>query len=139
MAAVAIASRAARACTIMAGVYTAVCARVPVDPAAVSGGAEVGPVYHPVTHFIPWEFPLLRDGAGARDRPAPAADRGMASARARARAGLAFLPSFVVVQWPFANFLMTPLARNRFFGTDLSGLQHAAALALRPLSCSRHR
>ena len=20
---------------------------------------KLGPVYHPVTHFIPWEFPLL--------------------------------------------------------------------------------
>ena len=25
--------------------------------------------------------------------------------------------SFVAVQWPFASFLMTPLARNWFFGT----------------------
>ena len=32
-------------------------------------------------------------------------------------AGLVFLCTFVVVQWPFASFLMTPLARNWFFGT----------------------
>ncbi|PYP35457.1 MAG: hypothetical protein DMD48_14265 [Gemmatimonadetes bacterium] len=32
--------------------------------------------------------------------------------------GLAFLATFIVVQWPFANFLMTPLARNWFFGTE---------------------
>jgi hypothetical protein len=33
-------------------------------------------------------------------------------------AGVVFLTTFIAVQWPFANFLMTPLARNRFFGTE---------------------
>ena len=30
---------------------------------------------------------------------------------------LAFFGAFVAVQWPFAKFLMSPLARNWFFGT----------------------
>ena len=34
--------------------------------------------------------------------------------------GAAFLATFIIVQWPFANFLMTPLARNRVFGTAYS-------------------
>ena len=33
-------------------------------------------------------------------------------------AGLAFLVVFIAAQWPFASFLMTPLARNWVFGTD---------------------
>ena len=28
-----------------------------------------------------------------------------------------FLASLLAVQWPFANFLMSPLARNMVFGT----------------------
>jgi hypothetical protein len=31
--------------------------------------------------------------------------------------GVAFLGVFTAVQWPFAQFLMTPPARNWFFGT----------------------
>jgi len=78
---------------------------------------KLGPVYRQVTHFIPWEFPLLIIV------PAIAVDlmlqrtghwrpllRGTAS-------GLVFFATFLAVQWPFANFLMSPLARNRFFGT----------------------
>ena len=31
--------------------------------------------------------------------------------------GTVFFGAFVLVQWPFATFLMTPLARNWVFGT----------------------
>jgi hypothetical protein len=31
--------------------------------------------------------------------------------------GVAFFAAFVVVQWPFADFMMTPAARNWFFGS----------------------
>jgi len=117
MIAVAIASRHRWACTIMAAVYSAFGAGfrwlLPLFPAQ----PKLGPVYQPVTHFIPWEFPLLMIV------PAVVADlilRRTESWRPLARAlatGGAFLCSFLAVQWPFANFLMTPLARNRFFGT----------------------
>src|SRR5262249_50887374 len=30
--------------------------------------------------------------------------------------GPVFLATFLAAQWPFADFLMTPMARNRFFG-----------------------
>src|SRR4051794_18161002 len=59
MIAVAIASRHRWACTIMAGVYSAFGAGflwlLPLFPAQ----PKLGPVYQQVTHFIPWEFPLL--------------------------------------------------------------------------------
>jgi hypothetical protein len=115
--AVAVASRHRWACTIMAAVYSAFGAGflwlLPLFPAQ----PKLGPVYQPVTHFIPWEFPLLIIV------PAIAADlllRRTGEWRPLVRAlaiGGAFLGSFMAVQWPFANFLMTPLARNRFFGT----------------------
>ena len=57
--AIAVASRQRWACTIMAAVYTAfglaflwILPLVPAEP-------KLGPVYRQVTHFIPWEFPLL--------------------------------------------------------------------------------
>jgi hypothetical protein len=114
--AVAVASRQRWACTAMASVYSAFALGflwlLPLFPAE----PKLGPVYHPVTHFIPWEFPLLvivpafavdlllqRTGGWRPLLRAPAA-------------GLVFLGAFVAVQWPFASFLMTPLARNWFFG-----------------------
>jgi hypothetical protein len=115
--AIAVASRVRWACTIMAAVYTAyglaflwVLPLVPAEP-------KLGPVYQPVTHMIPWEFPLLVIV------PALVIDlllerwRGWRPIAAGATAGFLFMIVFVAVQWPFANFLMTPLARNRFFGT----------------------
>jgi len=32
--------------------------------------------------------------------------------------GASFLTSFIAVQWPFANFLMTPASRNWIFATN---------------------
>jgi hypothetical protein len=32
--------------------------------------------------------------------------------------GAAFLTSFLAVQWPFANFLMSPASHNWFFATN---------------------
>jgi hypothetical protein len=32
-------------------------------------------------------------------------------------AGCVYLAAFVAAQWPFASFLLSPAARNRFFGT----------------------
>ncbi len=31
--------------------------------------------------------------------------------------GVIFLAAFLAVQWPFANFLVSPASANRFFGT----------------------
>src|SRR5688572_1237663 len=57
--AVAIASRQRWACTIMAAVYTGfgvaflwIFPFIPAQP-------KLGPVYRQISHFIPWEFPLL--------------------------------------------------------------------------------
>jgi hypothetical protein len=115
--AIGIASRHRWACTILTGVYTAFGLLflwlLPLFPAE----PKLGPVYHPVTHFIPWVFPLLVM------IPALVTDlilQRTVAWRSLARApliGLAFLATFVAAQWPFANFLMSPLARNWLFGT----------------------
>src|SRR5204863_8834673 len=69
-----------------------------------------------VTSLVPGEFPLLLIG--------PAVGLGLLWARTAnwnkwlqsAVAGIVFLVIFIGVQWPFASFLMSPAARNRFFG-----------------------
>jgi len=114
--ATAVAARQRWACTIMAAVYTAyglaflwILPLFPAEP-------KLGPVYQQVTHFIPWEFPLLIIVPAfvldvlllrtARWRPLL---RGIAC-------GVVFVAVLAAVQWPFANFLMTPAARNWVFG-----------------------
>ena len=115
--AIGVASRHRWGCTILTAIYTAVGVAFlwifPLFPAE----PRLGPVYTPVTHFIPWEFPLLLM------IPALATDlilqrtptwrplvRGLVT-------GVAFFATFLAAQWLFADFLMSPLARNWFFGT----------------------
>ena len=115
--AVGVASRHRWGCTILTSVYTvyglAFLWVLPLFPAS----PKLGPVYRQVTHFIPWEFPLLVV------IPALVTDlilQRTAARRPLVRAlatGLAFIVTFVAVQWPFASFLMSPVARNGFFGT----------------------
>jgi hypothetical protein len=114
--AMAVASRHRWACTIMSAVYTAfglaflwILPLIPAEP-------KLGPVFRPVTHFIPWEFPLLLIVAAAvvdlirqQTNDWRPLGRGVVM-------GAAFFATFVAVQWPFAKFLMLPIARNRFFG-----------------------
>ena len=117
MVALAIASRQGWACTIMAAVYTAFGVGFLWILPLFAAEPKLGPVYHQVTHFIPWEFPLLLIiPAFIVDLILQRTDGWRPIVRALVT-GAAFLAVFITVQWPFANFLMTPLARNRVFGT----------------------
>jgi hypothetical protein len=105
------------AATIMTAMSTAVhlvfvwvLPLVPAQP-------KLGPVYQHVTHLVPPDFPLLlivpailfdlvRHRTGTWGRWAQAATL-----------GTAFLVSFFAVQWPFADFLMSPASRNWVFAT----------------------
>jgi len=85
---------------------------LPLAPAET----KLGPVYRQVHNLIPAEFPLLLiipafflDLLWART----ATWNKWAQAAA---AGAIFLAIFTAVQWPFATFLNSPAARNRFFG-----------------------
>jgi hypothetical protein len=116
--AVAVASQHRWACTFMTSVYTLFGVGflwlLPLFPAE----PKLGPVYREITHFIPWEFPLLVIvPAIALDLILQRTSTWRPLLRAMV-AGTAFLGVFVVVQWPFANFLMTPAARGWFFGTS---------------------
>jgi len=82
---------------------------------------KLGPVYHQVTQFTPPEFPLLLIfPAIALDLMWERTARWGLFKQALASA-VVFLAVFAAVQWPFANFLASPAARNWFFGSHYFG------------------
>ncbi len=100
----------------VAGVYSTfvllmgwILPRFPAQP-------KLGPVYTNLTQFIPPEFPLLVI------IPAFALDLlwqrtgGWGTWKQSLVSGGLFLAIFAAVQWPFADFLMSPEARNWVFG-----------------------
>ncbi|MFL5307179.1 MAG: hypothetical protein ACJ8F1_18330 [Polyangia bacterium] len=75
---------------------------------------KLGPVLVPVTSLVPPEFPLLLlPAALALDAWSWRRRGGAATVVTGA---LLFLGVFLVCQWPFASFLMSPPARNFFWG-----------------------
>ena len=104
--------------TIVAAIYTVVMLAfewiLPLFPAE----PKLGPVYQHVTHLIPLRFPLLLIvPAFVLDLLWPRISSWNRWKQA-AVAGPVFLLSLIAVQWPFASFLMTPAARNWFFGMN---------------------
>ena len=79
---------------------------------------KLGPVYQPITHFVPPDFPLLLIVPAIvfdlLRRKMDGWNRWMQALTL----GGAYLVSFTAAQWPFANFLMSPASRNRIFATN---------------------
>jgi hypothetical protein len=98
------------AATTVAAVYTLVWGGMGLILPLFPAEPKLGPVYTNVTQFVPPDFPLLLIV------PAFALDIFWKQA---AVAGLLFLGVFMAVQWPFADFLQSPLARNWFFHTNI--------------------
>lgn len=80
---------------------------------------KLGPVYYHVTHLVPAQFPILVIF------PAIALDLLWQRTVGKWKlwqvalvSGLVFVAIMVAIEWPFADFLMSPLSRNAFFGTD---------------------
>jgi hypothetical protein len=105
------------AATIMTAILTAVNLALvwilPLFPAQ----PKLGPVYQHITHLVPPDFPLLLIV------PAVVFDLLRQRTRTWGRwtqattLGAAFFASFIAVQWPFADFLMSPRSRNAIFAT----------------------
>ncbi len=118
MAAVARAFRHRWAATIVTALYTALHLAYLYTLQFVPAEPKLGPVYQKVTHLIPPDFPLLVvAGAIVFDL----VRRWMAQWGRWAQSvalGGAFLVGFVAAQWPFADFLMSPMSRNRIFATN---------------------
>lgn len=78
---------------------------------------KLGPVYQPVTHFIPEAFPiLLFVPALVLDLLREFKPNWNAWFTSAAGAVL-FVWILFAVEWPFADFLQSPASRNAFFGT----------------------
>src|SRR5258707_420391 len=78
----------------------------------------LGPIYVQVDRFMPTDFPLLL--------VVPALALDLVTHRVRGRvndwtfaalASVVFVAAFLAAQWPFADFLMSPWARNWFFAS----------------------
>ena len=103
------------AATIMTGMFSAVHLAfdwiLPLFPAQ----PKLGPVYQQITHLVPPDFPLLLIfGAIAFDLARHYIGTWNKWTQS-AILGAVFFATFVMVQWPFADFLNSPAARNRFF------------------------
>jgi hypothetical protein len=103
--------------TIMTGIYSAFVLILmwvlPLFPAQ----PKLGPVYQDITHMVPLPFPLLLIvPAFFLDLLLPIF-KDAPKWQPAVFGGVAFLAILIVVQWPFATFLMSPMARNRFFST----------------------
>jgi hypothetical protein len=116
-AAIHVASRNRWAATWISAIYTVfVCALILILP-LFPAEPKLGPVFQHVTQFIPPKFPVLLIV------PAIAIDLLLTYAKdwkpwlTALIAGPVFVLSLVAVQWPFASFLMSKAAENRFFGT----------------------
>lgn len=110
-------SRYRWACTSIALIYTAATIGyilvLPLFPAE----PKLGPVYQPVTHFVPPQFPLLLlVPAVLLDLLWQRIERPNKLIMAVVSAPV-FVLSTVAVEWPFASFLMTKAAQNRLFAT----------------------
>ncbi|HVP48386.1 MAG TPA: hypothetical protein VMT32_17450 [Bryobacteraceae bacterium] len=118
MAAVARASENRWAATLMTGIYTAMhlafCWLLPLAPAET----KLGPVYQHVTHLVPPDFPLLILVSAVVFDLLRQRTRGWNPWAQAAALGTAFMASFLAVEWPFADFLMSPASRNWIFVTE---------------------
>jgi hypothetical protein len=103
--------------TIMTGVYSAFVLILmwvlPLFPAQ----PKLGPVYQDITQMVPLPFPMLLivpafflDLTLPLFKDAPKWQQAIFG-------GVAFLAIMIAVEWPFATFLMSSMARNRFFAT----------------------
>jgi hypothetical protein len=105
------------ACTISAAIYMAFLIGEILILPLVPASPKLGPVYNPVTHLVPAKFPVLLF------IPAIALDllwhrlRTWKPWQIAAVSGVLFVAIVFAVEWPFANFLMSKAAANRFFGT----------------------
>jgi hypothetical protein len=116
----AIASRATGlrwAATTVSAIYTAFILGLlwilPLFPAQ----PKLGPVMHEVKQFVPPGFPLLiLIPALVLDFVWPRMAN-WSNWKQAVVSGLLFFGVLVPVEWPFADFLQSPLARNAFFGS----------------------
>lgn len=110
------------------GMYLAAEWLLPLFPAQ----PRFGPVFHNITHLVPPGFPLLLIV------PAFVADLLLQRLQPRSSwiksiwVGAGLVVSFLIAQWPFANFLVSPASRNWVFGTAYFSYRDPAGILYDP-------
>ncbi len=116
--AVASASKLRWAATATTVVYSLVLASLvwilPLFPAE----PLLGPIRNHITHYQAFKFPLLLIFPALMIDIVLNRSAGKNQWIIAAMIGSLFVLVFFAVQWPFGDFLMSPYARNWFFGTD---------------------
>ena len=111
------ASRSCWAATATASFYTLLTIAqiliLPLFPAQ----PKLGPVYFPVTHFVPAKFPVLIVVAAFALDLLWQRTRAWKPWQIALVSGFVFIAVLTAVEWPFAKFLMSHASQNRFFGT----------------------
>ena len=114
-AAIHVASRNRWAATWISAIYTVfVCGLILILP-LFPAEPKLGPVYQQVTHLSPPLFPLLMIVPGVFLDLLYGTIGERSKLLVAAISGPVFVLSLVAAQWPFADFLMTKSAENRFF------------------------
>ena len=80
--------------------------------------AKLAPIYHPVTRMVPPTFPLLLVVPAVLFDLILRRHAGRPDWQLALVMGPLFMVALLAVQWPFAEFLLTPAARNPFFAAD---------------------
>ena len=104
------------ACTLVASTYTAIALAFQWILPLIPAEPKLGPVYQHITHLIPLRFPLLLIVPAMMLDLLWSKSETWGRWKLAAVSGPVFVLSFLAVQWPFANFLMSSGARNWVFG-----------------------
>ncbi len=104
------------ACTLVTGTYTLILLAFEWILPLIPAEPKLGPVYQHITHLIPLRFPLLFIVSAVMLDLLWNKTKRWGRWELAAVSGPVFVLSFLAVQWPFANFLMSPSARNWVFG-----------------------
>jgi hypothetical protein len=104
--------------TTTAAIYTAIMLALMWTLQLFPATPRLAPIYNPVTHMVPPPFPLLL--------VVPAVAFDLLVSRFNGRSdwllapllGLTFVAVMLVAHWWWAEFLLTPSARNAFFAAD---------------------
>ena len=107
-----------RSATAVALVYSALTLAMawilPLFPAT----PRLAPIHNPVTHMLPPTFPLLLVVPALLVDEVLARGRGQRDLVLAGILAVGFVAVMLAVQWPFAQFLLSPAARNPIFAAD---------------------
>jgi hypothetical protein len=118
IAAISVASKWRWAATYMTAAYSLLHLAFTWTLPFIPAQPKLGPVYQNITHLVPPDFPLLIIVGAVVFDAVRYYIRDWSRWTQAAILGAAFFTSFAAVQWPFADFLMSPASRNRFFATQ---------------------